>query len=143
MRPETLVRCHRAGFRCYWRWKSRRQGGRPQIETRLRALIWRRSRMPMARNRREAAAGLMLWADYAPEGGVADRLLSQVFQSMSAVRVVSTLCTGQDDAVVASLGDDLERTAARIEIVDHRKNAQFVSSRLCNQRFYPLAHCLL
>jgi hypothetical protein len=21
--PETLVRWHRAGFRCYWRWKSR------------------------------------------------------------------------------------------------------------------------
>ena len=72
MRPETLVRCHRAGFRCYWRWKSRRQGGRPQIETRLRALIWRRSRMLRACNRREAAAGPMLWADYAPERGVAD-----------------------------------------------------------------------
>jgi hypothetical protein len=23
IRPETLVRCHRAGFRYYWRWKSR------------------------------------------------------------------------------------------------------------------------
>src|ERR1700674_6060902 len=23
IRPETLVRWHRAGFRCYWRWKSR------------------------------------------------------------------------------------------------------------------------
>ncbi len=23
VRPETLVRWHRAGFRCYWRWKSR------------------------------------------------------------------------------------------------------------------------
>lgn len=20
--PDTLVRCHRVGFRCYWRWKS-------------------------------------------------------------------------------------------------------------------------
>ena len=26
IRPETLVRCHGAGFRCYWRWKSRPQG---------------------------------------------------------------------------------------------------------------------
>src|SRR6202165_1704609 len=26
--PETLVRWHRGGFRCYWRWKSRPQGGR-------------------------------------------------------------------------------------------------------------------
>jgi hypothetical protein len=39
IRPETLVRWHRAGFRCYWRWKSHRRGGRPQIETELRALI--------------------------------------------------------------------------------------------------------
>jgi hypothetical protein len=27
IRPETVVRWHRAGFRCYWRWKSRPQGG--------------------------------------------------------------------------------------------------------------------
>jgi hypothetical protein len=31
VRPETLLRWHRAGFRCYWRWKSRRRAGRPQI----------------------------------------------------------------------------------------------------------------
>jgi transposase InsO family protein len=39
VQPETIVRWHRAGFRRYWRWKSRPQGGRPQIETDLRALI--------------------------------------------------------------------------------------------------------
>src|SRR5258708_30764447 len=44
LRPETLVRWHRAGFRCYWRWKSRPLGGRPRIETKLRALIRRMSR---------------------------------------------------------------------------------------------------
>src|SRR5471030_2040298 len=43
IRPETLVRWHSAGFRCYWRWKSRPRGGRPQIETKLRALIRRMS----------------------------------------------------------------------------------------------------
>src|SRR5437879_9129825 len=43
IRPETLVRWHRAGFRCYWRWKSRPLGGRPQIETKLRVLIRRMS----------------------------------------------------------------------------------------------------
>jgi hypothetical protein len=32
IRPETLVRWHRAGFCRYWRWKSRSLGGRPQIE---------------------------------------------------------------------------------------------------------------
>src|SRR6266568_2491695 len=42
-RPETLVRWHRAGFRHYWRWKSRSFGGRPQIDADLRALIRRMS----------------------------------------------------------------------------------------------------
>jgi hypothetical protein len=27
VRPETLIRWHRAGFRGYWRWKSRRRLG--------------------------------------------------------------------------------------------------------------------
>jgi len=39
VQPETLVRWHRGGFRCYWRWKSRRRGGRSQIKSELRALI--------------------------------------------------------------------------------------------------------
>jgi len=39
VQPETLVRWHRAGFRCYWRWRSRPQGARPRIDTELRALI--------------------------------------------------------------------------------------------------------
>jgi hypothetical protein len=43
IRPETLVRWHRAGFRGYWRWKSRPLGGRPQIDMELRALIRRRN----------------------------------------------------------------------------------------------------
>jgi transposase InsO family protein len=41
LRPETIVRWHRAGFRRYWRWKSRVRGGRPPIEAELRALIRR------------------------------------------------------------------------------------------------------
>jgi transposase InsO family protein len=43
IRPETLVRWHRAGFRCYWRWKSHSRGGRPQIHAELRGLIHRMS----------------------------------------------------------------------------------------------------
>src|SRR5215471_9270719 len=43
IRPETLLRWHRAGFRCYWRWKSCPRGGRPQIETELCVLIRRMS----------------------------------------------------------------------------------------------------
>src|ERR1700682_4227676 len=43
IRPETLVRWHRAGFRRCWRWRSRSLGGRPLIDTELRALIRRMS----------------------------------------------------------------------------------------------------
>ena len=43
IQPENLSRWHRAGFRRYWRWKSRSLGGRPQIEADLRALIRRMS----------------------------------------------------------------------------------------------------
>src|SRR6516225_7732203 len=35
VRPETLVRWHRAGFRRYWRWKSRSLGGRPKAASGL------------------------------------------------------------------------------------------------------------
>lgn len=39
VRPETVVRWHRMGFRAYWRWRSRcRRPGRPRIELRLAAL---------------------------------------------------------------------------------------------------------
>src|SRR6266404_4955646 len=43
VRPEPLVRWHRAGFRRYWRWKSRSLGGRPKLDGELRALIRRMS----------------------------------------------------------------------------------------------------
>ena len=39
IRPETLLRWHRAGFRFYWRWNSRPLGGRPPIDMELRVLI--------------------------------------------------------------------------------------------------------
>src|SRR5215211_4107726 len=39
VRPDTILRWHRAGFRAYWRWKSRGQPGRPKIGRELRALI--------------------------------------------------------------------------------------------------------
>ncbi|MEY2606220.1 MAG: putative transposase [Verrucomicrobiota bacterium] len=44
VQPETVIRWHRRGFRAYWRWKSRRVGGRPQIDSEIRALIRRMNR---------------------------------------------------------------------------------------------------
>ena len=34
VRPETVVRWHRAGFRSFWRWKSRRRGGLASMSAR-------------------------------------------------------------------------------------------------------------
>jgi transposase InsO family protein len=42
--PETILRWHRAGFKAFWRWKSRNRAGRPKIDRGLRDLIQRISR---------------------------------------------------------------------------------------------------
>ena len=39
VKPDTIVRWHRAGFRLYWRLKSRRRGGRPRVSAAIRQLI--------------------------------------------------------------------------------------------------------
>src|SRR6202163_2872492 len=39
VRPETVVRWHRAGFRSFWRWRFRRRGGRPSVPLEIRRLI--------------------------------------------------------------------------------------------------------
>jgi transposase InsO family protein len=39
VQPETIIRWHRAGFRLYWRWKSRSRGGRPKVPLEIRHLI--------------------------------------------------------------------------------------------------------
>src|SRR6202043_1131028 len=39
LKPETVIRWHRAGFRAYWRWKSRPRGGRPKTPLEVRQLI--------------------------------------------------------------------------------------------------------
>ena len=44
VQPETILRWHRAGFKVFWRWKSRNRAGRPHIDRGLRDLIRRMSR---------------------------------------------------------------------------------------------------
>jgi hypothetical protein len=39
VKPDTIVRWHRAGFKLYWRWKSRRRGGRRRVSAEIRRLI--------------------------------------------------------------------------------------------------------
>src|SRR5262249_5928674 len=39
VKPETVIRWHRAGFRLFWRWKSRSRGGKPKVPLEIRQLI--------------------------------------------------------------------------------------------------------
>jgi transposase InsO family protein len=41
VQPETILRWHRAGFKAFWRWKSRNRVGRPKFEPGVRDLIRR------------------------------------------------------------------------------------------------------
>jgi hypothetical protein len=39
VKPETVIRWHRVGFRLFWRWRSRSRGGRPKVPLEIRQLI--------------------------------------------------------------------------------------------------------
>ena len=41
VKPATVVGWHRAGFRLYWRWRSRPRGGHPRMSEEIRDLIRR------------------------------------------------------------------------------------------------------
>ena len=41
VKPETVIGWHRAGFRLFWKWRSRARGGRPKTTAEMRALIRR------------------------------------------------------------------------------------------------------
>jgi hypothetical protein len=44
VKPDTVIKWHRQGFRLYWRWKSKaRHPGRPRIDAEIRNLIRRLS----------------------------------------------------------------------------------------------------
>ena len=41
VKPETVIRWHRNGFRTYWRRKSARRPGRPRVDPEIRGLVRR------------------------------------------------------------------------------------------------------
>src|SRR6266850_2528390 len=59
VRPETVVRWHRRGFRLYWAWKSRRRWGRPAIGREGRPSGRRRSASDVAVARRQGGIRLI------------------------------------------------------------------------------------
>jgi hypothetical protein len=76
VRPETVIRGHRAGFRAYWRWKSRPRIGRPKTPLEIRQLIREiisldapPTRLPLADLRLNSGwrRGLIGWAPCPPQ----------------------------------------------------------------------------
>ena len=59
VKPETAIGWHRAGFRLYWRWRSRPRGGRPKITDEIRVLI---RRLATGRASPPAASTGSVWA---------------------------------------------------------------------------------
>jgi hypothetical protein len=59
VRPDTLVRWHRQGFRLFWRWKSRRPG-RPRIPPDLQDVIATMARANQTWGEERIAAELLL-----------------------------------------------------------------------------------
>src|ERR1700738_3409354 len=39
VKPETVIKWHRSGFRLSWRWKSKARGGRPTVPLEMRKLL--------------------------------------------------------------------------------------------------------
>jgi hypothetical protein len=72
IRPETLVRWHRAGFRRYWRWKSRALGGRPKIDAEVHGAATRRRLRAMGIRDKPIAPGSP-W-----QNGFAERLIGSI-----------------------------------------------------------------
>src|SRR5262245_28811584 len=92
IRPETVVRWHRAGFRRYWRWKSRSAGGRPQIHAELRALIWRMSvdnRLWGAPHIHGGAAQARLFGGLVDRGQVHGQERRPIWSKLGRVHVMS------------------------------------------------------
>src|SRR6202051_1242832 len=81
VKPETVIKWHRAGFRSYWRWKSRRRGGRPTVPPEIRKLIREMSiawlqiwRVQMGPSSIAPAHDRSAPGDQAPDGGAEVRL---------------------------------------------------------------------
>jgi integrase-like protein len=81
VKPETILRWHRSGFKAFWRWKSRNRAGRPKVDRELRDLI-----------RRDAAYG-HVFTSRLRAMGIRDRPISprSPWQNGYAERLIGTV----------------------------------------------------
>jgi putative transposase len=64
VRPETVIRWHRQGWRLFWRWRSRPRLGRPRLSAEVRGLIATMARSnPLWGSERRRRRGSSWWDD--------------------------------------------------------------------------------
>ncbi len=103
VRPETVIRWHRYGFRSYWRWKCRGRGGRPPI------------------NALDQAAPLAGWS--LPEEFATLRRLLEARMGKHGkrefVQVLRLMEVFRADEVAAAVRDTIARGAIGFDAVKH------------------------
>jgi len=66
VRPETIIRWHRVGFRAYWRWRSLNRVGRPRVPAELRPLLAKWVGRTHFGVRRGSTVSCSSWASMSP-----------------------------------------------------------------------------
>jgi integrase-like protein len=91
VQPDTILRWHRAGFRAYWRWKSRGRPGRPRVSRELREFIQRMNPPYLVRDN-DGAYG-RAFTNRVRAMGIRDRPVSprSPWQNPYAERLIGTL----------------------------------------------------
>ena len=86
VKPDTLIRWHRKGFRLFWRWKSRPKG-RPPVPEELRKLIYEMATSNVTWGEERIAHELLMLAPVAVDG------LPQAHENMRDTADLSTRYT--------------------------------------------------
>jgi hypothetical protein len=77
VRPATVVRWHRQGFKLYWRWKSRERQGRPLVDREIRDLIQRMCRQTPTWGAPRILSELLLLGHAVAESTVAKHMVRE------------------------------------------------------------------
>ncbi len=108
VKPDTVIRWHRKGFRLYWRWISKRGPGRPRISAEVRELIhllasengWRARKIQAELEKLGFTVGLATVSRYLPKRKPDD---GQRQRWMTFLRNHKDVISGMDFFVVPTI----------------------------------------
>ena len=89
VKPETVIRWHRRGFRAYWRWKSSRVGGRLKIDREIRDLIRRMNKENPLRGEPRIHSELLILGIEVAESTVARYMVKEAGATLPGLEDIS------------------------------------------------------